>query len=210
MNNNTNNLIEVGVDEVGRGCLFGRVYAAAVIWNPNLSNCFDDIEDDINLIRDSKRLSEKKRNYLSEFIKEYALDYSIAYVEHDYIDEHNILKSSIIAMHKALDNLHFDFDKIMVDGNQFKNYYKGSKLMDHECIIKGDDKIKSISCASIIAKVARDNYIIDLCNENEDLNKYDFKNNKGYGTKKHIEGIEKYGITKLHRKSFCKNINYKI
>lgn len=205
-----NNLIEVGVDEVGRGCLFGRVYAAAVIWNPNITDCFDDIENDVNMIKDSKKLSEKKRNHLSEFIKEYALDYSIAYVENDYIDEHNILKSSIIAMHRALDKLKFDFDKIMVDGNQFKNYYKNCKPVKHECIIKGDDKIKSIACASILAKVARDNYIIELCDKNEDLNKYDLKNNKGYGTKKHIQGIEDHGITKLHRKTFCKNINYKI
>ena len=149
-----NNLIEVGVDEVGRGCLFGRVYAAAVIWNPYITDCFDNIENDVNMIKDSKKLSKKKRKNLSEFIKEYALDYSIAYVENDYIDEHNILKSSIIAMHRALDKLKFDFDKIMVDGNQFKNYYKNCKLVKHECIIKGDDKIKSIACASIFTKTS--------------------------------------------------------
>ena len=115
-------------------------------------------------------------------------------------------------MHQCLDSLSekIKFDSILVDGNHFRTYYskEQDEFIDHECIIKGDNLYKSIASASILAKTYRDNYILQLVKENPELEKYDLHNNKGYGTKKHREAIQKYGITKWHRKSFspCKEI----
>jgi ribonuclease HII len=202
-------LIEAGIDEVARGCLFGRVYAAVVIWNPHLlDNLDNDIEieeniaEKINLIKDSKKLSKIKRQELREFIEEHAIDYGIAYVENDEIDKINILNASLLAMHKALDDLTVVPDALLVDGNCFKEYYRDGHKIDYECVIKGDNTYTSIAAASILAKVYHDEYIKELCKDNEDLVKYDLLNNMGYGTLKHRNAIKKYGVTCLHRKSF--------
>jgi ribonuclease HII len=197
--------IEAGTDEAGRGSLIGRVYAAAIIWNPDLLENFEndkEIEEKINNIKDSKKLSKIKRKELKEFIEEYAIDYGVGYVENDEVDKVNILNASLIAMHKALDNLIVIPDTILVDGNYFKEYYIKGKKIDSECIIKGDDTYISIAAASILAKVYHDEYIKDLCKDNEDLVKYDLLNNMGYGTQKHRDAIKEYGVTKYHRKSF--------
>ena len=196
------NIIEVGVDEVGRGCLFGRVYAASVIL-PNQFEC-----DTYTLIKDSKKLSKARRNYLAEYIKSVALDYSIGYVEVDEIDKTNILVASQKAMHKALDKLNIDIDMILVDGDKFKQYMdRHDNYISHECIVNGDNEYLSIAAASILAKTARDNYIQDLVSNNQILSNYGLSRNMGYGTKFHIEAIKKYGITEFHRKTFgiCKN-----
>ena len=199
------NKIEAGIDEAGRGSLIGRVYAAVVIWNPNLLEIFEndiDIQHKLNLIKDSKKLSKNKRNELRDFIEEYAIDYAVSYVDNDEIDNINILNAALLAMHKGLDKLNVEPDTILVDGNYFKEYYINGKKIDYECVIKGDNTYISIAAASILAKVYHDEHIEKLCEDNEDLMKYDLLNNMGYGTKKHLEAIKQYGISEYHRKSF--------
>ena len=195
------NKIEAGVDEVGRGCLLGRVYASSVI----MPQTFRD--DIYKQIKDSKKLSEKKRNYLADYIKDIALDWGISYCEADTIDEINIFNSSHMAMHKSLDKLNINLDNILVDGKYFKEYSdKKDDYINYECITNGDNIYLSIAAASILAKVERDNYIKDLVKNNNYLEKYDLLNNKGYGTKKHLEAINNYGISPFHRLTFgiCK------
>ena len=201
LNYKIKNSIEVGVDEVGRGCLLGRVYAAAVI----LPNDFDTLT--YTLIKDSKKLSKKKRQYLDEYIKSVSLDYAIGYAEVLDIDTTNIYHASVKAMHSALDKLNIDLDLIMVDGNKFKPYMDNKdNYISHECIINGDNKYLSIAAASILAKNARDKYIVELVSKSPKLNDYDLTNNMGYGTQKHRDAITKLGITEYHRKTFgiCK------
>ena len=196
--------IEVGIDEAGRGSLFGRVYSAAVIWNPYIEDCFDNISDKINMIKDSKKLNKEKRNMLRKFIEHYAIDYSVSYIENDEIDKINILNSAIKSMHLSLNKLSITPELILVDGNQFKPYINNDtqKYIEHLCVIKGDSKYISIAAASILAKVYHDEHIDNLCKSNKDLIKYDLLNNMGYGTKKHRDAIKQYGITEYHRKSF--------
>lgn len=191
--------IEAGIDEAGRGSLIGRVYTAVVVWNNELE---EDILTKISEIKDSKKLSKKKRTELRHFIEENALDYSVSYKENYEIDKDNILNATLLSMHKSLDNLNIVPDKILVDGNYFKEYYSSNKKIDYECVIKGDDTYVSIASASILAKVYHDEHIEDLCKNNPDLIKYDLLNNMGYGTKKHLEAIKDYGISEFHRKSF--------
>ena len=186
----TNNL-EIGIDESGRGPLFGRVYAAAVIW-----------DGDSNLINDSKKLTKNKRKIALEWINNNNIKYGIGWAESEEIDNLNILNATKIAITRALDNLELELNeyKLLIDGigweKQFPNYSVQS-------IIKGDSKYYSIAAASIIAKESHDNYIKKLCIEDPLLkDNYDLLNNMGYGTKKHIEGIEKYGYTIYHRKSY--------
>ena len=191
------NTIEVAIDEVARGCLFGRLYSAAVVWPID----FDNTKYNIN---DSKKLSKKKREVLYDVIINNAIDWNVNYIEHDEIDKLNILEANMKSMHQNVDNLTLDIEHILVDGNYFKPY----KNIEHTCVVKGDSKYCSIAAASILAKVTHDRYIIDLCNTYPDLQeKYDLLNNMGYPTKKHIEGIKKHGISKFHRKSYgiCNN-----
>tara|TARA_Y100000741_G_scaffold269457_1_gene209655 strand:- start:164 stop:763 length:600 start_codon:yes stop_codon:yes gene_type:complete len=191
------NTIEVAIDEVARGCLFGRLYSAAVVWPI-------DFDNSIYNINDSKKLSKKKREELYDVIINNALDWNVNYIEHDEIDKLNILQANMKSMHQNIDNLTLDIDHILVDGNYFKPY----KNIEHTCVIKGDSKYCSIAAASILAKVSHDRYITELCDTYPDLQeKYDLLNNMGYPTKKHIEGIKEHGISKFHRKSYgiCNN-----
>ena len=208
------NIIEIGIDEAGRGPLFGRVYCAGVVF-PN------DVELDFSQIKDSKKFtSEKKINEVYDWIKENALYYNVSYNDEKTIDKINIRQATINAMHKCVENIVENHNMnateknihLLVDGNDFIDYtYINNNMLytiDHTCIKGGDDKYVSIAAASILAKVERDRYIEELCNENDDLStKYDIKNNKGYGTKKHIEAIKQYGISEYHRKTYgiCKN-----
>ena len=210
----SNQQLEVGLDECARGCLLGRTYTAAVIWSPEfleeVSNEEEIAEEFswIHNIKDSKQLSEKNRNLLSECIKEHCLDYSIVWADEKTIDQKNILQAVQGCFHECLNNLQIVPDKIFVDGNIFNNYYdKDFNLISHTCIEKGDNTYFNIASASILAKVAHDKYIEELCQEHPELTeKYDIGNNMGYGTAKHLAGIEKYGITEFHRKTFgiCK------
>jgi ribonuclease HII len=192
----------IGVDEAGRGTLFGDVVAAAVIM-PN------DLNDDLfNEIKDSKKLSFKKRSILAEYIKEKAITYGIATCSPQEIDDINILQASIKAMHRALfeayKNKSFTF--ILVDGNYFKPIINPDNNIDDviefKCVTKGDQTYINIAAASILAKDYHDKEIIKKVNENPDLNKYDLLKNMGYATLNHRNAIDKYGITEYHRKTF--------
>jgi len=191
--NNEKFSIQAACDEVGRGSLAGRLYVASVIWNPMI------IDGLVCEIKDSKKLSIIKRKELSEYIKENAIDYSINYMESYEIDKSNILKCTLETMHKCLDDLTVEFDNIIIDGNNFNKYEKNNKIIPHECIIGGDNKYIGIAAASILAKVAHDEHMHLIYLE---YPVYDWNNNMGYGSKKHIEAIKIYGITKYHRKSY--------
>lgn len=198
--------LEVGIDEVGRGCLFGPIVIASVIWNPELDN------KEIT-IKDSKKLSETNKLRAYEYICQNAIDIQVSFIDVDTIDKDNILQATMKGMHQCLDTIDIDYDTILVDGPHFEWYTnkKTDEIKHHVCVVDGDNTYESIACASIIAKVTRDNYIKELVKNNEELLKYDLLNNKGYGTKKHIEAIKQYGITKNHRKTFgiCKSFNQK-
>ena len=193
--------IEVGLDEAGRGCLFGPVCVGAVIWLDE-----DPIKDDKNYeIKDSKKVSEKKRTLLKDYIKDNSIAYSIQLIHHEDIDKYNILQATLRGMRLCLDSITdiINIDTILVDGNHFDFYSdKNDNYIDHVCVIDGDNIYKSIAAASILAKTYRDEWIQNLVKENPELEKYDLHNNKGYGTKKHLDAIKEYGITKWHRKSF--------
>ena len=196
----TENILEVGIDEAGRGCLFGPVCIGAVI--------LKDSDDPLmNEIKDSKKLSEKKKNILFDFIKNNSIAYSIQFMNHEEIDRDNILQTTLNGMHKCLDEIDekVNIENILVDGNHFPPYFssKQDKFLKHNCIINGDNEYLNIAAASILAKVSRDNYIKDLCEKNEIYNKYHLAKNKGYGTKQHLDAIKEFGITDLHRKSFA-------
>jgi len=179
-------LVEAGTDEAGRGCLAGPVVAAAVILPRDFKN---------TLLTDSKKLSEKQRNILRPIIEKEALAYAVAFVYQEEIDQLNILRASIVAMHRSLDKLTLTPEFISVDGNKFVNY----KDILHQTIVKGDGKYLNIAAASILAKTYRDEYMKTLDLE---FPQYDWKNNKGYPTKKHREGIRNHGSCLHHRKSF--------
>lgn len=202
--------IFIGVDEAGRGPLFGRVYTCAVILP-------DEEVFDTKEIKDSKKFTSfKKIKKVHDDIINNCISYSYTYCSEKTIDEQNILQATINSMHQSIknvidqvmnDNILLTNIKILVDGNRFKpfyyNYNNKSYLIEHECVIKGDSIYKCIGAASIIAKVSRDLYINDICEECNELDeKYDLLKNKGYGTKKHIEGIEKYGYSEFHRMTF--------
>ncbi len=179
-------LIEAGLDEVGRGCLAGPVVAAAVILPQNFSH---------PLLNDSKKLTSKERKLLDEVIKNHAIEYSIIEVGAKIIDEINILKASIHAMHLCIDQFKEKPQHLLVDGNRFYAY----PLIPHTCIVKGDSKYNSIAAASILAKVYRD----DLMKKKAQLHPgYGWEKNMGYPTKKHKQGIIELGLSKEHRLSF--------
>lgn len=175
-----------GTDEAGRGCLAGPVTAAAVILPKNFIN---------ELLNDSKLLSHKSRTFLRPLIESSCTSFGVAHVHPQDIDDINILNASILAMHKAIDQLTGVPKFLIVDGNRFHPY----KEIPHECIIKGDSKYMSIAAASVLAKTHRDAYMEML---HEEYPMYNWKKNKGYPTKEHREAIRKYGITKYHRRSF--------
>lgn len=194
--------IEVGIDEAGRGCMSGRVYAAAVI----LPKKFED-EYYLN-IKDSKKISRKKRKLIREYIEKNAIDYGIGYCEPQEIDNINILNASLKSMHRALNNLSNKFDHIYVDGDKFKPYYDDDmEQIPNTCITQGDNKYYNIAAASILAKENHDDYVKELVKNNPDLEKYGWLNNMCYGSKSHMDAIKEYGITPYHRKTFgiCKN-----
>ena len=188
--------IEAGCDEAERGCLAGSVYAAAVIFPPDYQN------EELN---DSKQLTDKRRKQLREIIERDAVAWAVGIVTPDEIDRINILNASILAMHRALDQLKVRPEAIIVDGNRFKPYPQPSALspqpspLPHTTIVKGDGKYLSIAAASILAKTYRDDYMDTLA---KDYPQYDWLSNKGYPTKKHREAIRQYGITPFHRKTF--------
>jgi ribonuclease HII len=210
-------VFEIGVDEVGRGPLFGRVYTAAVILPK-------DDTFDCSIVKDSKKFTSKKKIIeASEYIKSHALAWYISFEDEKTIDQINILQATQLSMHHSiletikqtnkLKNSQCNYS-LLIDGNYFKPFTylnKNSNKIDtipHVTIEGGDNKYASIAAASILAKVERDNYIEELCNENPTLiEHYGIDSNKGYGAKRHMDGIKEHGITIWHRRSFgiCKN-----
>ena len=186
---------EVGIDEAGRGCIAGPVTASAVILPKGFNNKYLD---------DSKKLSEKKRLELKIIIEKEAVDYSVFFINAKIIDKINILNSTFKAMHGALNNLKTQPNFILVDGNKFIQYND----IPHKCIIKGDGKYQNIAAASILAKTYRDDYMKKLHSKYPE---FGWNNNKGYGTKFHMDMINKHGKTDFHRKSFnIKKLQLKI
>ena len=230
-------IMEIGVDEAGRGPLFGRVYTAAVVL-PKNSHLFDH-----TLMKDSKKFhSKKKIQEVAEYIKENAVAWSVTYEDEKSIDEINILQATQKSMHHSISNIlnnnhiqennnnHNLFNykakmlsrcgfipksiHLLIDGNYFNtfSYYnkkiKKIEIVPHVCIEGGDNQYSAIAAASILAKVERDAYIDELCEKYPELaEKYGIDTNKGYGAKKHLDGIKQHGITQWHRKTFgiCKS-----
>lgn len=179
-------VIEAGCDEAGRGCLAGPVYAAAVIMPPDFRN---------DMLNDSKQLTEKKRYQLREIIEREALAWAVGIVDNHEIDEINILRASILAMHRALDQLKVRPDEVIVDGNRFYKY----RDLPHTTIVKGDGKYMSIAAASILAKTYRDDFMLRI---HKEYPMYHWDKNKGYPAKVHREAIRQYGTTPYHRMSY--------
>ncbi len=178
--------IEVGCDEAGRGCLAGSVFAAAVILPLGYEN---------ELLNDSKKLTPKMRYQLRTIIERDAVAWAVGVVTPEEIDEINILNASFLAMHRAIDQLSVRPEAIIVDGNRFNAYHD----LPYTCIVKGDGKYQSIAAASILAKTYRDDYMDRLA---EEYPQYDWKQNKGYPTKKHRQAIHDFGVSPYHRMTF--------
>lgn len=178
--------VEAGCDEAGRGCLAGSVYAAAVILPPDYHN---------ERLNDSKKLTARQRYALRQDIERDAVAWAVGVVTPQEIDQINILNASILAMHRALDQLQVRPEAIIVDGNRFKPY----RDLPHTTIVKGDGRYLSIAAASILAKTYRDDEMVRLAQEYPD---YDWQHNMGYPTRKHREAIRQHGITPYHRRTF--------
>ena len=186
LSKHTTDLLEAGCDEAGRGCLAGPVFAAAVVLPDNYSN---------SLLNDSKQLNKNQRNQLRQTIETAALAWAVAFVSEKEIDKINILNASILAMHRAIEQLKCKPEFLLIDGNRFKPY----KSIPHQTIVKGDGKYLSIAAASVLAKTYRDEYMSKI---HQEYPNYGWLTNQGYPTKKHYEAIEKFGITPYHRKTF--------
>lgn len=182
----TAGVIEAGCDEAGRGCLAGDVYAAAVILPPDFKN---------ELLNDSKQLNEAQRYQLREVIQKEAVAWAVGIVTAEEIDKINILRASILAMHRAVDKLQTPPEHLLIDGNKFTPY----PGITHNTVVKGDATFMSIAAASILAKTYRDDYMLAIAKE---YPMYDWHSNKGYPTAKHRAAIREYGITPYHRISF--------
>jgi ribonuclease HII len=195
---------EIGIDEAGRGPLIGRVYAGVVIWGTNTKDC--------TLITDSKKLSAKKRAEALKWIKSNVLAWGVGWAEPGEIDSINILNATKLAMDRAITNLKDSFklpqslNNLIIDGVGWEKKFTNFNV---KSIVKGDATYLSIAAASIIAKEYHDEHIKQLCVDNPELNeKYDLESNMGYGTKKHMEGLETHGNSQFHRKTFKPCCNY--
>lgn len=193
-------VVEAGCDEAGRGPLAGSVFAAAVVLDPSL------VENDVHrewldMLNDSKQLTEKERQYLRPKIEQYAKAWAVVEVTAEEIDRINILNASILGMQRALDKLHVRPQHIIVDGNKWKPYIPEGEVLEISArtVVKGDGKYLSIAAASVLAKTYRDEYMLRL---HDEYPQYHWNTNMGYPTKAHYEAIRKYGITPYHRRSF--------
>jgi len=178
--------LEAGCDEAGRGCLAGPVFAAAVIL---------PVDFDHQVLNDSKQITEKVRYDLRKEIEQVALDFAVAFVDNDEIDQINILNASFLAMHRAIAQLKTEPGFLIIDGNRFNKYQK----VPHHCIVEGDAKYFSIAAASILAKTYRDDFMLQIAAEHPE---YDWHSNKGYPTIKHRNAVVEHGFTRYHRRSF--------
>ena len=196
-------VIEAGCDEAGRGPLAGSVFAAAVIWSKEtVENPAH--EEWLELLDDSKKLTDKQRAYLRPLIEKYAAAWAVVEVSAEEIDQINILKASITGMQRALDKLTIRPQHILVDGNKWRPYIPEGQVMEipARTVVKGDGKYLSIAAASVLAKTYRDEYMLRL---HEQYPQYHWDTNMGYPTKAHYDAIRQYGITPYHRKTFKLN-----
>ncbi len=193
-------VVEAGCDEAGRGPLAGSVFAAAVVWSQEIID--DPAHSEwLELLNDSKKLTDKQRNYLRPLIEKHASAWAVVEITAEEIDQINILQASIIGMQRALDKLEKRPQHILVDGNKWKPYIPKGEVMEvpARTVVKGDGKYLSIAAASVLAKTYRDEYMMRL---HEEYPMYGWDKNMGYPTKKHYESIKTHGVTKYHRKSF--------
>ncbi|MBL8007333.1 MAG: ribonuclease HII [Ignavibacteria bacterium] len=190
-------MLVCGIDEAGRGPLAGPVVAAAVVFEKGVF---------IENVKDSKILSEKERNVFFSRILNVCSDYCVEEIDNKEIDEINILRATMKAMHKAIINLKIKPDKFFIDGNYFKLPDNYESKIHYKTVVKGDSKIFEISCASIIAKVTRDKI---MQNYGKVFPGYNFEKHKGYATAEHYSNIRKLGICEIHRLSFLKKLNFK-
>lgn len=196
-------VIEAGCDEAGRGPLAGSVFAAAVVLDPDIIT--NQLHTHwLEMLNDSKQLTEKERIFLRPLIEQYAMAWAVVEVSVEEIDQINILNASILGMQRALDRLTIRPEHIIVDGNKWKPYIPKGEVMEipARTIVKGDGKYLSIAAASVLAKTYRDEYMLRL---HEQYPQYHWDTNMGYPTKAHYEAIRKYGITPYHRKTFKLN-----
>jgi ribonuclease HII len=199
---NEDHVLEVGIDEVGRGSLFGRLYVGAVVFPIEKAELFDQGAS-LNKIKDSKKLSKRKRDILYDYIKEIAIDWTTSYAEADEIDEVNVLQADLNAMRRAIDNLYFTPERVLIDGDRNIALQYQRPDTEYITIVQGDTKYLNIAAASIIAKVEHDRWIQEVCSENPTFDsKYGLLSNMGYGTASHMKGLKEHGITPFHRRSF--------
>ena len=196
-------LIEVGIDEAGRGSLWGPLFAAAVIWNPEMT---EQQERVAGLIKDSKKLSEKRRTALEASIKDLALDWGIGSVSAKEIDEIGITKANQLSFTRALESLSITPERLIIDG--CISIYDAPWSMMEQCVEpEADNKYVSVAAASILAKTGHDTWVQEFCNTNPLIaEKYDLKNCKGYGTAKHRAGVLEWGEDTHHRKLFLRKL----
>lgn len=190
----TENLVEAGCDEAGRGCIAGPVVAAAVILPRDMD--FPEFDD-------SKKLTEKQREKLRIKVLENAVAYGVGIVSAEEIDEINILNASFLAMHRAIDQLKIRPELLLIDGNRFNKYHD----IKHQCIVGGDAKYQAIAAASILAKTTRDHIMQDIDNQ---YPVYNWKQNKGYPTIEHKNAVAEHGMSPYHRKTFNMSIQLKL
>lgn len=196
--------VEVGLDEAGRGCLFGRLYVGAVVFAKD-EEAFFDHGVTLKTIQDSKVLTPKKRAILYDYIQECALDKSIAFAESTEVDQYNVLGADMRTMHRALDSLTVPVDRILVDGDAWRPWKnEEGQCVEAHTIVDGDAEYLSIAAAGILAKVARDKWIEEICLEHPEWNtQYGLLSNKGYGTAAHMKGLSEHGATPQHRRSYA-------
>jgi ribonuclease HII len=196
-------LVEVGLDEAGRGSLWGRLYVGAVIMSPDDEAYFDNGVT-LRQITDSKKLTPRRRAVLADFIRENAIDAVVNWSEPEEIDTLNILQADIAAMHRALDSIETPFQRILVDGDYWKPWSIGGEQIPALTIVEGDAKSLCIAAASILAKEAHDAWVRETVAANPELDeRYGLGRNMGYGTAAHLTGLKTWGAHELHRRSFA-------
>jgi ribonuclease HII len=192
-------VVEVGLDEAGRGCLFGRLYVGAVVFSNDVDDLFDHGAA-LHSIKDSKLISKRKRDIVYDYIQECALDKAVAFAEADDVDRLNVLQADLTTMHAALDSLIVPPQRILVDGDHWRPY----KDSEGYAIVDGDAQYLAIAAAGILAKVEHDRWVQEVVAEHPEWDtQYGLSRNMGYGTAEHMKGLKEYGITSEHRKSYA-------
>jgi ribonuclease HII len=190
--------IEVGLDEAGRGCLWGRLYVGAVAFSDSLDD-FPDGGEMLAQLKDSKQMTKKRRDLLFDYIQEAALAWSVSYVTAADVDRENVLQADMTAMHRALDDLSVPVGRCLVDGDYWRPY----KDVEAHTLVDGDAQYLAIAAAGILAKVSRDRWVATMVAADPTLNtRYGLSTNMGYGTAAHISGLSSHGITPEHRRTF--------